>query len=274
MDYAIQVKDLNKSYGNNQALVNISLTVRRGELVSLLGPNGAGKTTLVKHLYCELKPEAGRINVLGENPCRSKIKRMLGVVPQESEPYDDLSVFENIYYAARIRGVSRREAKIYTEETIESLDLREYRNKYVMDLSGGLKRRTLVGMAIVHKPEVLILDEPTTGLDPLARRQLWDILKSLKKEGRAILLTTHYVEEAEVLSDRVYFINKKIISEGTPSDLRTRFSYYYEVIDYTSGKAYKVKEEELKEFISKLNGKFEVRIPSLEDVYIEMISHA
>ncbi|MCE4608483.1 MAG: ABC transporter ATP-binding protein [Caldisphaeraceae archaeon] len=274
MDYAIQVKDLNKSYGSNQALVNISLSVRRGELVSLLGPNGAGKTTLVKHLYCELKPEVGRINVLGGNPCRSKIKRMLGVVPQESEPYDDLSVFENIYYAARIRGIGRREAKVYTEETIESLDLREYRNKYVMDLSGGLKRRTLVGMAIVHRPEVLILDEPTTGLDPLARRQLWDILKNLKKEGRAILLTTHYVEEAEVLSDRVYFINKKIISEGTPSDLRTRFSYYYEVIDYTSGKAYKVKEEELKEFISKLNGKFEVRIPSLEDVYIEMISHA
>mgnify|MGYP001626358750 CR=1 FL=1 len=274
MELAIEVIGLRRSFGNVLALDDVSIKVSRGELVSLLGPNGAGKTTLVRHLYCELKPQSGSVKVLNENPCNRRVRLRMGVTPQEAEPYYDLSVFDNVYYAARIRGLSSHEAMMRAEDTIKHLGLLEYRDKYVMDLSGGLKRRTLIAMAVAHSPEVMVLDEPTTGLDPVARRELWELLRSLKGEGRTILLTTHYMEEAEALSDRVYFINKKVIDEGTPMELRKKFAYYYEVIDLETGKLYRVKEDEVRDFISKLNGRFEVRAPSLEDVYLEVMKNA
>jgi ABC-type multidrug transport system, ATPase component len=271
---AIEVVGLSKSYGKVVALEDISLEVREGELVSLLGPNGAGKTTLVRHLYCELRPEKGFIRVLGVDPCDREVRLRMGVTPQEAQPYGDLTVFDNVYYAARVRGVPRDKAREMALETIRRLGLWEHRNRYVMDLSGGLRRRTLVAMAVVHSPEVLVLDEPTTGLDPMGRREFWDVLRQLKGEGRAILLTTHYMEEAEALSDRVYFINRKVLAEGTPAELRKRFAFYYEVIDLEEGKVYKVREDEVKEFVAKLRGKFEVRAPSLEEVYLEVMRGA
>jgi ABC-2 type transport system ATP-binding protein len=271
---AIEVVGLSKSYGKVVALEDVSLEVRKGELVSLLGPNGAGKTTLVRHLYCELRPEKGFVRVLGVDPCDREVRLRMGVTPQEAQPYGDLTVFDNVYYAARVRGVPRDKAREMALETIRRLGLWEHRNRYVMDLSGGLRRRTLVAMAVVHSPEVLVLDEPTTGLDPMGRREFWDVLRQLKGEGRAILLTTHYMEEAEALSDRVYFINRKVLAEGTPAELRKRFAFYYEVIDLEEGKVYKVREDEVKEFVAKLRGKFEVRAPSLEEVYLEVMKGA
>jgi ABC-type multidrug transport system, ATPase component len=271
---AIEVVGLSKSYGKVVALEDVSLEVRKGELVSLLGPNGAGKTTLVRHLYCELRPEKGFVRVLGVDPCNREVRLRMGVTPQEAQPYGDLTVFDNVYYAARVRGVPRDKAREMALETIRRLGLWEHRNRYVMDLSGGQRRRTLVAMAVVHSPEVLVLDEPTTGLDPMGRREFWDVLRQLKGEGRAILLTTHYMEEAEALSDRVYFINRKVLAEGTPAELRKRFAFYYEVIDLEEGKVYKVREDEVKEFVAKLRGKFEVRAPSLEEVYLEVMKGA
>ncbi|ESQ25316.1 MAG: ABC-type multidrug transport system, ATPase component [uncultured Acidilobus sp. OSP8] len=271
---AIEVVGLSKSYGKVVALEDVSLEVREGELVSLLGPNGAGKTTLVRHLYCELRPEKGFVRVLGVDPCNREVRLRMGVTPQEAQPYGDLTVFDNVYYAARVRGVPRDKAREMALETIRRLGLWEHRNRYVMDLSGGQRRRTLVAMAVVHSPEVLVLDEPTTGLDPMGRREFWDVLRQLKGEGRAILLTTHYMEEAEALSDRVYFINRKVLAEGTPAELRKRFAFYYEVIDLEEGKVYKVREDEVKEFVAKLRGKFEVRAPSLEEVYLEVMKGA
>jgi len=271
---AIEVVGLSKSYGKVVALEDVSLEVRKGELVSLLGPNGAGKTTLVRHLYCELRPEKGFVRVLGVDPCDREVRLRMGVAPQEAQPYGDLTVFDNVYYAARVRGVPRDKAREMALETIRRLGLWEHRNRYVMDLSGGQRRRTLVAMAVVHSPEVLVLDEPTTGLDPMGRRELWDVLRQLKGEGRAILLTTHYMEEAEALSDRVYFINRKVLAEGTPAELRKRFAFYYEVVDLEEGKVYKVREDEVKEFVAKLRGKFEVRAPSLEEVYLEVMKGA
>jgi len=271
---AIEVVGLSKSYGKVVALEDVSLEVRKGELVSLLGPNGAGKTTLVRHLYCELRPEKGFVRVLGVDPCDREVRLRMGVAPQEAQPYGDLTVFDNVYYAARVRGVPRDKAREMALETIRRLGLWEHRDRYVMDLSGGLRRRTLVAMAVVHSPEVLVLDEPTTGLDPMGRREFWDVLRQLKGEGRAILLTTHYMEEAEALSDRVYFINRKVLAEGTPAELRKRFAFYYEVIDLEEGKVYKVREDEVKEFVAKLRGKFEVRAPSLEEVYLEVMKGA
>jgi ABC-2 type transport system ATP-binding protein len=271
---AIEVVGLSKSYGKVVALEDVSLEVRKGELVSLLGPNGAGKTTLVRHLYCELRPEKGFVRVLGVDPCDREVRLRMGVTPQEAQPYGDLTVFDNVYYAARVRGVPRDKAREMALETIRRLGLWEHRDRYVMDLSGGLRRRTLVAMAVVHSPEVLVLDEPTTGLDPMGRREFWDVLRQLKGEGRAILLTTHYMEEAEALSDRVYFINRRVLAEGTPAELRKRFAFYYEVVDLEEGKVYKVREDEVKEFVAKLRGKFEVRAPSLEEVYLEVMKGA
>lgn len=273
-DKAIVVSHLSKSYGKVVALEDVSLFVKFGELVALLGPNGAGKTTLVRHLYCELKPRSGAVSVLGLSPCDRGVKLRMGVIPQEATPYPDLTVYDNVYYAARIRGIPRQEARRRTEETLKELGLWEHRDRYIMDLSGGLKRRTLIAMAFVHSPLVMVLDEPTTGLDPEARRELWDVLTRLKGEGRAILLTTHYIEEAEALADRVYFINRKIIAEGTPSELRKRFTFYYKVIDLDNDKVYYVREDELRDFIETLKGRFEVRAASLEEVYLRVMRDA
>ncbi len=276
IDYgdAIVVRGLSKSYGRLVALERVDLRVRFGELVALLGPNGAGKTTLVKHLYCELRPQSGDVKVLGLSPCERSVRLRTGVTPQEATPYPDLTVFDNVYYSGRIRGMSKSEARRSAEETLKLLGLWEYRGKYVMDLSGGLRRRTLIGMAIVHSPLVLILDEPTTGLDPEARRDMWDLLSRLKGEGRAILLTTHYIEEAEALADIVYFLNRRVIASGAPSELRKRFAFYYKVVDLESGRVHYVKEEDVREFVGKLKGRFEVRAPSLEEVYLEVIRDA
>ncbi|MGC9072435.1 MAG: ABC transporter ATP-binding protein [Acidilobus sp.] len=274
MDPAIEIRGLYKSYGKVVALEDVSALVNRGELVSLLGPNGAGKTTLVKHLYCELRPQRGLVRVLGRDPCEGEVKRRVGVTPQEATPYPDLTVLDNVYYMARVRGLPRDRARRMAEETVKALGLWEHRDRLAMDLSGGLRKRTLVAMTVAHSPEVLILDEPTTGLDPETRRELWDYLRGLKGEGRALLLTTHYMEEAEALSDRVYFMNRKVIAEGTPNELRKRFAYYYKVIDLDSNKAYYVREEEVKELVSRLPGRFEVRAPSLEEVYLEVMRNA
>lgn len=271
----IEVKNVWKMYGKLVANEDISMTVNEGEIVALLGPNGAGKTTLVKQIYGELSPNKGEIKVLGKKPTDRQIKKLIGVIPQECEPYGDLTVWDNIYYMGRLKGVSKEVIKNRGEELLNILDLSSKRNTLARDLSGGLKRRTLIAMALINDPKLLILDEPTTGLDPEARREVWEILIDMKREGRSMLLTTHYLDEAERLADRIYFLNRRIIVEGTPAEIKEKFADWYEVIDYTNGKVYKVKgEEELKKLIMNLNGKFEVRMPSLEEIYLQVIRNA
>ncbi|BDB98015.1 ABC transporter ATP-binding protein [Saccharolobus caldissimus] len=271
----IEVKNVWKMYGKLVANEDISMTVNEGEIVALLGPNGAGKTTLVKQIYGELSPNKGEIKILGKKPTDRQIKKLIGVIPQECEPYGDLTVWDNIYYMGRLKGVSKEVIKNRGEELLNRLDLLSKRNTLARDLSGGLKRRTLIAMALINDPKLLILDEPTTGLDPEARREVWEILIDMKREGRSMLLTTHYLDEAERLADRIYFLNRRIIVEGTPAEIKEKFADWYEVIDYTNGKVYKVKgEEELKKLIMNLNGKFEVRMPSLEEIYLQVIRNA
>jgi len=268
----IEVNHVWKYYDKLVANEDVSMIVKEGEIVALLGPNGAGKTTLVKQIYGELTHTRGEIRVLGKKPTDRHIKKMLGVIPQECEPYGDLTVWDNVYYMGRLKGVKKEEIKERGEELLERLDLTSKRNTLARDLSGGLKRRTLIAMALVNNPKLIILDEPTTGLDPEARREVWDILLDMKKEGQSMLLTTHYLDEAERLADRIYFLNRKIIVEGTPSEIKERFADWYEVIDYTTGKVYKVKgEDELKKLILNIQGKFEVRMPSLEEIYLQVM---
>ncbi|BDC17903.1 MarR family transcriptional regulator [Acidianus sp. HS-5] len=261
-----------KYYDKILANEDITMEVKKGELVALLGPNGAGKTTLVKQIYGELTPTKGEILVSGSK-INNNIKKRMGVIPQECTPYATLSVKDNIYYMGKIKGMHSEKARERTEELLKKLELKEYENRLAEYLSGGLKRRVLLAMALVNDPDVVILDEPTTGLDPEARREVWEVLSELKKEGKAMLLTTHYLDEAERLADRIYFINRKIIMEGTPSEIKSKFSSYYEVIDYSTGKTYYVKEEEVADFIRGIKGKFEVRLPTLEEIYLKVINH-
>ena len=268
----IEVSHVWKYYDKLVANEDVSMLVKEGEIVALLGPNGAGKTTLVKQIYGELTPTRGEIRVLGKKPTDRHMKKMLGVIPQECEPYGDLTVWDNVYYVGRLKGVKKEEIKERGEELLERLDLISKRNTLARDLSGGLKRRTLIAMALVNNPKLIILDEPTTGLDPEARREVWNVLFDMKKMGQSMLLTTHYLDEAERLADRIYFLNRKIIVEGTPSEIKERFADWYEVIDYTTGKVYKVKgEDELKKLILNIQGKFEVRMPSLEEIYLQVM---
>ncbi|WP_149528944.1 ABC transporter ATP-binding protein [Sulfuracidifex tepidarius] len=269
----LNVNHLWKKYKNFVANEDVTLHVDEGEIVALLGPNGAGKTTLVKQVYGELYPTKGEIEVLGGKPWEGKIKRKMGVIPQECVPYGDLTVEDNLYYIARIKGLDRNTAQRNVQDIMEKLDLSKRKKVMTRDLSGGLKRRLLIGMALVNSPSLIILDEPTTGLDPEARRDVWNLLLSLKEQGKGMLLTTHYLDEAERLADRIYFLNRKVISEGTPSQIKEKFSAYYEVIDYSTGKTYYVKEDEIKDFVAKLNGRFEVRLPSLEEIYLKVINN-
>ncbi|MCY0849844.1 ABC transporter ATP-binding protein [Sulfuracidifex metallicus] len=273
LEILVEVNHVWKSYGKIVANEDVTLNIRKGEIVGLLGPNGAGKTTLVKQIYGELHPSQGEIKVLGGRPTDGKIKRMMGVVPQEVTPYGELSVYDNLYFMAKIKGVDKPTAIKNVEDVIEKLNLKDRRKTFARDLSGGLRRRLLIGMALVNSPKLLILDEPTTGLDPEARREVWFLLKSLRDSGIGVLLTTHYLDEAERLSDRIYFVNRKVIAQGTPMEIKRKFSLYYEVIDITSGNVYYVKEDEVKDFLSKLDGKFEVRLPSLEEIYLKVMGN-
>ncbi|EZQ12051.1 ABC transporter ATP-binding protein [Candidatus Acidianus copahuensis] len=271
MEALIDVQHVWKLYGKFVANEDISLTLYKGEIVSLLGPNGAGKTTLVKQLYGELLPNKGKITVLGNNPTNRKIMKSIGIIPQEVQPYEDLTVWDNIYYLGKIKGVKTKQIYERGEDLLRKLELLEKRNTLAMKLSGGMKRKLLLATSLINDPKLVILDEPTTGLDARARREVWNILLGLKKEGKSILLTTHYLDEAEKLSDRIYFINRKIVIEGLTSEIKEKFSDWYELIDYDSGKTIRIKgEDELKKVISNLNGKFEVRLPSLEEIYLEV----
>jgi len=218
---AIEVKSLVKKYGSLTAVDSISFTINKGEIFSFLGPNGAGKTTTVEILECLRKPTSGQASVLGFDISKDqeKIKKRIGVLPQEFNTFDTLTVRENLQYFA---GMFKKSVDV--DALIKLVDLDDKRNEQYKKLSGGLKQRLGVAMALVNEPEIVFLDEPTGGLDPKARREVWNVIKGLKKQGKTVFLTTHYMEEAEVLSDIVTIIHKgKIVATGAPEDLITRY---------------------------------------------------
>lgn len=206
----LEVGALNKRYRDGTwANRDISFTVERGELLSILGPNGAGKTTLVRQITTELLPTSGVVRVMGHSVVSkpSRVKGLMGTIPQEATLYPQLSVWHHLRAFGRLHGLSRRDSRARADELVEVLRLGDHRKKIPVDLSGGLRRRVLVGIAVLARPPLLVLDEPTTGLDPQSRRDLWSVVTQYKSEGTAVLLTTHYMEEAEELSDRVGIIN-------------------------------------------------------------------
>lgn len=219
MEVAIEVKSLVKKYGNLTAVDGISFTVHKGEVFAFVGPNGAGKTTTVEILVCLRNLTSGEARVNGFNVQDRKgqreIRKRIGVLPQDFNTFDLLTVKENLIYYKKMYGHG-----IDIDKLIELVDLKDKTNALYKNLSGGLKKRLAIATALVNDPEVVFLDEPTTGLDPRARRDMWNLVKGLKEQGKTVFLTTHYMDEAETLADTVAIINLgKIIAMGTPSEL-------------------------------------------------------
>jgi ABC-2 type transport system ATP-binding protein len=275
----IEVQGLHKSYADTKAVDGIDLSIAQGEIFALLGPNGAGKTTTVEILEGFRKADSGSISVLGFDPsqrgAQSRIWRnRIGIVLQSTADAGDLTVIETLSHFAKYYSAPRD-----TDEVINSVGLDEKRGALVRTLSGGQRRRLDVGLGIIGSPELLFLDEPTTGFDPEARRAFWLLIESLRKGGTTILLTTHYLDEAEALADRVAVITRgKILEVSTPAQLGGRATAKARVQWKSNGVIQEEMTDNPTEVVKRLSAQFpgevpelQVLRPSLEDIYLSMI---
>ena len=222
-DFAIQTFNLTRTFNSLVAVDGINLNIKKGELFALLGPNGAGKTTTINMLCCLLKPTSGTAQILGYDILKQpyEIKEAIGVSPQETVISDHLNPRENLNLIGKVHGIDARELKIRSQELLKIMGLEARAKDQVRKFSGGMKRRLNIMMALVHNPKIVFLDEPTLGLDPQARRAIWEYINKLKKE-KTILLTTHYMDEADFLADRIGIIDEgKIVALGTSTELKT-----------------------------------------------------
>jgi ABC-2 type transport system ATP-binding protein len=278
MSNAIVVSDLTKSYDGVEALRGVSFEVRSGEVFGLLGPNGAGKTTTVEILEGYRSRDGGDVSVLGHDPADAprELREQIGVVLQHSEFHPLLTVRETHQMFA---GYYRRPRDV--DEVVELVGLAEKRDARVRTLSGGQKRRLDLGVALVGDPDLVFLDEPTTGFDPAARRSAWELIRALRSLGKTILLTTHYLDEAQQLADRVAVIREgRIVSLATPAELigetRTaeiRFQKDGELVVIETDEPTRVLHELTSEALRERRelDRLEVRRPTLEDVYLDLI---
>lgn len=278
----IEVKDLTKSYGDVHAVRGIDLNIEQGEIFSILGPNGAGKTTTVEILEGFRTRDSGTVSVLGFDPNTRghqsrEWRNQIGIVLQTSGDAGDLTVFETINH---FHGYYSNPREV--DEVINSVGLKEKEDALIRNLSGGQRRRLDVALGIIGNPELIFLDEPTTGFDPEARRAFWSLIKSLRSDGATIVLTTHYLDEAEALADRVAVINKGVIAEiSTPTELGGRATSQATVQWRDGDQIKSEKTENPTAVVAALSAHFNGEIPelvvtrpSLEDIYIEMIGGA
>jgi ABC-2 type transport system ATP-binding protein len=274
---AIEVTGLRKSYGSYEALRDVSFTIEQGEVFGLLGPNGAGKTTTVEILEGYRRRDAGEVRVLGFDPQQAarEFRERIGVVLQSSSVYPTLTVREHLKLFAGYYTAPRD-----VDEVIELVGLDEKPKATVRTLSGGQKRRLDLGLALIGDPELVFLDEPTTGFDPAARRNAWDMIRSLRRLGKTVLLTTHYLDEAEQLADRVAVLRDgRIVSMGHPREL-TGAVAETEIRYRKGGEDVLVRSTDPTRALHELTGEalargeqleaLEVRRPSLEDVYLRL----
>ena len=276
---AIEVRGLTKKYGSKVAVAGIDLTVERGEIFALLGPNGAGKTTTVEILEGYRAANSGQVRVLGFDPAikgaaAQKWRNQIGIVLQSTNDAADLSVLETISHFANYYENPRD-----VNQVIEEVGLVEKVGAKVRELSGGQRRRLDVALGIIGSPELLFLDEPTTGFDPEARRSFWELIRTLKSEGTTILLTTHYLDEAQALADRVGVINEGVIIEiATPDTLGGRNTAPAKVTWLENGATQELLTKNPTEEVLKLSQRFDNQIPelqvlrpNLEEIYLRMI---
>jgi ABC-2 type transport system ATP-binding protein len=222
MDKAIEVKNLYKAFGERQAVQGINFSVEKGEIFSLLGPNGAGKTTTISMLSCLLRPDEGDALVMGHSIRTDPlgVKTNLGVVPQEIALYEDMSARENLTFWGKMYGLRGTALHKRVDEVLEVIGLTDRAGEYIKKYSGGMKRRVNIGVALLHQPRVIYMDEPTVGIDPQSRRNILDSVVALKGQGMTVLYTTHYMEEAQELSDHIAIMdNGKMIASGTNAEL-------------------------------------------------------
>ncbi len=220
---AIEARGIRKSFGSKVAIEQISLNVNRGDIHAILGPNGAGKTTFIKILATLLKPDEGAVKVLGHDLISqgSEVRKLISLTGQNASVDDELTGYENLYLFARLLGFSASAAKKRAVDLLVSFELDSSANKLVKSYSGGMRRRLDLAASIVKTPEILFLDEPTTGLDPKSRNNMWAIIRGLARQGSTVLLTTQYLEEADQLADRISVIDHgRVISEGTSDELK------------------------------------------------------
>ena len=275
----IEVKGLTKSYGDVHAVRGVDLSIEQGEIFSILGPNGAGKTTTVEILEGFRTRDAGSVSVLGFDPNTKghqsrEWRNRIGIVLQSSSDAGDLTVFETINHFSGYYSNPRD-----VEEVINSVGLKEKESALIRNLSGGQRRRLDVALGIIGNPELIFLDEPTTGFDPEARRAFWALIKKLRSDGATILLTTHYLDEAEALADRVAVINKGVIVEvSTPAELGGRATSQARVQWRDSDQIKSEKTDNPTALVASLAARFNGEVPelivtrpSLEDIYLEMI---
>lgn len=223
-EYAIEVKDLRKLYGKVEVLKGINLEVKHGSLLALLGPNGAGKTTTIRILATLLRPDSGTARIFGHDVVQEAdaVRRRVSLTGQFASIDDELTGQENLVLVARLLGYSWAQAKVRARELLEAFDLVDAADRQVKHFSGGMRRRLDIAASIIISPDILFLDEPTAGLDPRSRREVWDIVRTLLAAGTTVLLTTQYLEEADQLADRIAIIDHgRVIANGTIGELKT-----------------------------------------------------
>lgn len=269
------IKNLTKKYDDLIAVNNLNLEIYKGEFFGLLGPNGAGKTTTIRMISTLTPKTSGDIIINGKSMDRNlkEAKMKIGVVPQGNNLDVEMTAWENLELHGRIYNISKDIRRKRIAELLDFIDLGDRTYTLVNKFSGGMKRKLMITRALMHKPDLLLLDEPTVGLDATARRKMWDLLKRLKEQGLTVLLTTHYIEEAEVLCDRVGLIDEgKLIKLDSPKNLIDGVGKY--TVEYFENGETKSeffqKREEAAMFSSNLSGSINIRPSNLEDVFIKL----
>lgn len=224
-EYAVEINGLTKTFGQQTAVDQVSFNIKRGEVFGLLGPNGAGKTTTLRMMTTLLQPTSGDIKIFGHDVKTESqtVRSLFGLTGQYASVDEDISARENLMIFSRLNGLSRQEAKVRTTELLEEFSLVNSADKAISNFSGGMRRRLDLAVSLITRPALIFLDEPTTGLDPRTRTQMWDTIRQLVAAGSTIVLTTQYLEEADELADRIAVIDHgKLVSIGTPAELKAQ----------------------------------------------------
>lgn len=299
--HTVEFESVSKSFAEKSVINNISFSVRQGEIFGLLGPNGAGKTTLIRLLLDIIKPDVGNICVFGA-PLNFAAKDKIGYLPEERGLYKRTKILDILVYLAQLKGISGKQAQLKAESLLKSLELYEYRSKKVEELSKGMQQKIQFLSAIIHDPELVILDEPFSGLDPMSTREIKDRILELKHAGKTVLLSTHMMEQAQALCNKILMLNKgKIVLYGTVDEIRKEYgkdSLFVELAEKSNldlireipgvkkitehEKSIEIFPEEgtntqilLKELVRKTEIlRFERAIPSLNEIFITIVENA